>query len=197
MDLLVLGDPADPRTDVGPVIDQAAYDKLMAYRAAPKGTVLKTLDAPAQRPVRAADPDPARRDRGPDRRMVRPDPACRDLARGQAVGDDRAGQRQGLWPDDGPAQPHRARRRRGRGGSRGRQPLHQPLDDRRDRRQSSRSAAKGCRAPGRRRAGRITSTASSPNARCRSTRPQRGRQRHPVVASTRAGSHGPPPSLRS
>jgi RHH-type proline utilization regulon transcriptional repressor/proline dehydrogenase/delta 1-pyrroline-5-carboxylate dehydrogenase len=48
MDLLVLGDPADPRTDVGPVIDQAAYDKLMAYRAAPKGTVLKTLDAPAK-----------------------------------------------------------------------------------------------------------------------------------------------------
>jgi RHH-type proline utilization regulon transcriptional repressor/proline dehydrogenase/delta 1-pyrroline-5-carboxylate dehydrogenase len=47
MDLLVLGDPANPQTDVGPVIDQAAYDKLMAYRAAPKGTVLKTLDAPA------------------------------------------------------------------------------------------------------------------------------------------------------
>ena len=46
MDLLVLGDPADPRTDVGPVIDQAAYDKLMAYRAAPRGQVLKTLDAP-------------------------------------------------------------------------------------------------------------------------------------------------------
>ncbi|MBS0480339.1 MAG: bifunctional proline dehydrogenase/L-glutamate gamma-semialdehyde dehydrogenase PutA, partial [Proteobacteria bacterium] len=47
MDLLVLGDPADPKTDVGPVIDQAAYDKLMAYRAAPKGKVLKTLDVPA------------------------------------------------------------------------------------------------------------------------------------------------------
>ncbi|MEO5939007.1 MAG: bifunctional proline dehydrogenase/L-glutamate gamma-semialdehyde dehydrogenase PutA [Sphingomonas sp.] len=47
MDLLILGDPANPRTDVGPVIDQAAYDKLMAYRAAPKGKVLKTLDAPA------------------------------------------------------------------------------------------------------------------------------------------------------
>jgi len=47
MDLLILGDPADPKTDVGPVIDQAAYDKLMAYRAAPKGKVLKTLDAPA------------------------------------------------------------------------------------------------------------------------------------------------------
>ncbi|WP_414714283.1 L-glutamate gamma-semialdehyde dehydrogenase [Sphingomonas sp.] len=46
MDLLVLGDPADPRTDVGPVIDQGAYDRLMGYRAAPKGKVLKTLDSP-------------------------------------------------------------------------------------------------------------------------------------------------------
>jgi RHH-type proline utilization regulon transcriptional repressor/proline dehydrogenase/delta 1-pyrroline-5-carboxylate dehydrogenase len=32
MDALVLGDPADPATDVGPVIDAAAYAKLMAYR---------------------------------------------------------------------------------------------------------------------------------------------------------------------
>ncbi|MEO5493785.1 MAG: bifunctional proline dehydrogenase/L-glutamate gamma-semialdehyde dehydrogenase PutA [Sphingomonas sp.] len=47
MDLLILGDPANPKTDVGPVIDQAAYDKLMAYRAAPKGKLIKTLDAPA------------------------------------------------------------------------------------------------------------------------------------------------------
>nr|WP_169804937.1 L-glutamate gamma-semialdehyde dehydrogenase [Sphingomonas asaccharolytica] len=48
MDLLVLGDPADPRTDVGPVIDQAAYDKLMAYRESAKARVVKTIDAPAQ-----------------------------------------------------------------------------------------------------------------------------------------------------
>ncbi|WP_081988847.1 bifunctional proline dehydrogenase/L-glutamate gamma-semialdehyde dehydrogenase PutA [Sphingomonas sp. Ant H11] len=46
MDTLRLGDPGDPATDVGPVIDQAAYDKLMAYRAG--ATVLKTLDAPAE-----------------------------------------------------------------------------------------------------------------------------------------------------
>lgn len=32
MDTLVLGDPADPRTDVGPVIDEAAYDRLETYR---------------------------------------------------------------------------------------------------------------------------------------------------------------------
>ena len=45
MDTLRLGDPADPATDVGPVIDQAAYDKLMAYRAGAR--IEKTLDAPA------------------------------------------------------------------------------------------------------------------------------------------------------
>jgi RHH-type proline utilization regulon transcriptional repressor/proline dehydrogenase/delta 1-pyrroline-5-carboxylate dehydrogenase len=47
MDLLVLGDPADPRTDVGPVIDQPAYDKLMAYRAQVASGVIKTVEAPA------------------------------------------------------------------------------------------------------------------------------------------------------
>ncbi len=48
MDLLVLGDPADPRTDVGPVIDQAAYDKLMGYRKQMAGRTIKTVDAPAK-----------------------------------------------------------------------------------------------------------------------------------------------------
>jgi len=47
MDLLVLGDPADPRTDIGPVIDQAAYDKLMAYRESMKARIVKTVGAPA------------------------------------------------------------------------------------------------------------------------------------------------------
>ncbi|WP_066650844.1 MULTISPECIES: bifunctional proline dehydrogenase/L-glutamate gamma-semialdehyde dehydrogenase PutA [Sphingomonas] len=46
MDLLSLGDPADPRTDVGPVIDRAAYNKLMAYRADQEARIVKTLDAP-------------------------------------------------------------------------------------------------------------------------------------------------------
>ncbi|GAA0330212.1 bifunctional proline dehydrogenase/L-glutamate gamma-semialdehyde dehydrogenase PutA [Sphingomonas oligophenolica] len=47
MDLLRLGDPADPATDVGPVIDQAAYDRLMAYRDSKAGQTLKTLAVPA------------------------------------------------------------------------------------------------------------------------------------------------------
>jgi RHH-type transcriptional regulator, proline utilization regulon repressor / proline dehydrogenase / delta 1-pyrroline-5-carboxylate dehydrogenase len=47
MDLLTLGDPADPATDVGPVIDRAAYDKLMAYRDTARARWIKTIGAPA------------------------------------------------------------------------------------------------------------------------------------------------------
>jgi RHH-type transcriptional regulator, proline utilization regulon repressor / proline dehydrogenase / delta 1-pyrroline-5-carboxylate dehydrogenase len=47
MELLVIGDPGDPRTDVGPVIDQAAYDHLMGYRESIQGRWLKTLPVPA------------------------------------------------------------------------------------------------------------------------------------------------------
>ena len=46
MDLLRIGDPADPRTDVGPVIDQAAYDRLMAYRSEQSARMIKTLGVP-------------------------------------------------------------------------------------------------------------------------------------------------------
>ncbi|EZP55346.1 L-glutamate gamma-semialdehyde dehydrogenase [Sphingomonas sp. RIT328] len=48
MDTLRLGDPADPATDVGPVIDRASYDKLMAYRASVADRTVKTLPAPAE-----------------------------------------------------------------------------------------------------------------------------------------------------
>ncbi len=47
MDLLRLGDPADPATDVGPVIDRAAYDRLMAYRESQRDRIVKTVAAPA------------------------------------------------------------------------------------------------------------------------------------------------------
>jgi RHH-type proline utilization regulon transcriptional repressor/proline dehydrogenase/delta 1-pyrroline-5-carboxylate dehydrogenase len=46
MDTLVVGDPADPRTDVGPVIDRGAYDRLMEYRAAKQNRWLHTLAVP-------------------------------------------------------------------------------------------------------------------------------------------------------
>ncbi|HEX8193364.1 MAG TPA: bifunctional proline dehydrogenase/L-glutamate gamma-semialdehyde dehydrogenase PutA, partial [Allosphingosinicella sp.] len=46
MDTLVVGDPADPATDVGPVIDEGAYERLMAHRAATQNRWLKTLPVP-------------------------------------------------------------------------------------------------------------------------------------------------------
>jgi RHH-type proline utilization regulon transcriptional repressor/proline dehydrogenase/delta 1-pyrroline-5-carboxylate dehydrogenase len=48
MDTLVVGDPADPRTDVGPVIDRGAYDRLMDYRAAKQNRWLHTVAAPGK-----------------------------------------------------------------------------------------------------------------------------------------------------
>jgi RHH-type proline utilization regulon transcriptional repressor/proline dehydrogenase/delta 1-pyrroline-5-carboxylate dehydrogenase len=47
MDTLIVGDPADPRTDVGPVIDKPSYDKLMGRREAMKDRIVKTVAAPA------------------------------------------------------------------------------------------------------------------------------------------------------
>ncbi|WP_404368042.1 bifunctional proline dehydrogenase/L-glutamate gamma-semialdehyde dehydrogenase PutA [Sphingomonas sp. MMS24-J45] len=46
MDTLRVGDPADPATDVGPVIDRAAYDRLMGYREGAR--IEKTLDVPSE-----------------------------------------------------------------------------------------------------------------------------------------------------
>jgi RHH-type proline utilization regulon transcriptional repressor/proline dehydrogenase/delta 1-pyrroline-5-carboxylate dehydrogenase len=48
MDTLIVGDPADPKTDVGPVIDQGAYDRLMAHRHAKQNGWLKTIPVPEQ-----------------------------------------------------------------------------------------------------------------------------------------------------
>jgi RHH-type proline utilization regulon transcriptional repressor/proline dehydrogenase/delta 1-pyrroline-5-carboxylate dehydrogenase len=48
MDTLIVGDPADPRTDVGPVIDKPSYDKLMGRREAMKDRIVKTVAAPAE-----------------------------------------------------------------------------------------------------------------------------------------------------
>ena len=46
MDTLVVGGPGDPATDVGPVIDRAAYDRLMAHREASRGDWIKTVPVP-------------------------------------------------------------------------------------------------------------------------------------------------------
>ncbi|MGE3396487.1 MAG: L-glutamate gamma-semialdehyde dehydrogenase [Sphingomonas sp.] len=47
MDALIVGDPADPRTDVGPVIDRPSYDKLMGRREAMHDRIVKTIPAPS------------------------------------------------------------------------------------------------------------------------------------------------------
>ena len=47
MDCLVVGDPADPATDVGPVIDQAAWTKLEDYRQSMASRHVHSLPAPA------------------------------------------------------------------------------------------------------------------------------------------------------
>ncbi|MFS0738476.1 bifunctional proline dehydrogenase/L-glutamate gamma-semialdehyde dehydrogenase PutA [Sphingomonas sp. 1P06PA] len=47
MDTLVVGDPADPQTDVGPVIDDAAFERLMGYRDSVRDRWVKTIAAPA------------------------------------------------------------------------------------------------------------------------------------------------------
>uniref|UniRef100_UPI0015760ABB aldehyde dehydrogenase family protein n=1 Tax=Sphingomonas bacterium TaxID=1895847 RepID=UPI0015760ABB len=47
MDTLVVGAPGDPATDVGPVIDRAAYDRLMRYREQARSRWVKTIAAPA------------------------------------------------------------------------------------------------------------------------------------------------------
>jgi RHH-type proline utilization regulon transcriptional repressor/proline dehydrogenase/delta 1-pyrroline-5-carboxylate dehydrogenase len=46
MDALVVGDPADPATDVGPVIDAAAYTRLMDYRESRTADWIHTIVVP-------------------------------------------------------------------------------------------------------------------------------------------------------
>lgn len=47
MDALVVGDPGDIRTDVGPVIDEAAYRRLETHRHAKRDHWVHALEAPA------------------------------------------------------------------------------------------------------------------------------------------------------
>jgi RHH-type proline utilization regulon transcriptional repressor/proline dehydrogenase/delta 1-pyrroline-5-carboxylate dehydrogenase len=48
MDSLIVGDPADPATDVGPVIDRGAYERLMSHREEMRARWIKTIGVPAQ-----------------------------------------------------------------------------------------------------------------------------------------------------
>ena len=46
MDTLIVGDPADSATDIGPVIDRTAYDSLMSYRAGVKDRIFHEVPVP-------------------------------------------------------------------------------------------------------------------------------------------------------
>jgi RHH-type proline utilization regulon transcriptional repressor/proline dehydrogenase/delta 1-pyrroline-5-carboxylate dehydrogenase len=46
MATLRLGDPSDPANDIGPVIDQASYDRLMGRREAMKDRIIASCDVP-------------------------------------------------------------------------------------------------------------------------------------------------------
>ena len=46
MDTLIVGDPADPATDIGPVIDEAAYKRLMEHREAMRDHWIHTIAVP-------------------------------------------------------------------------------------------------------------------------------------------------------
>ncbi len=48
MATLQVGQPENPASDVGPVIDQASYDKLMSYRETMADRILATCDVPEQ-----------------------------------------------------------------------------------------------------------------------------------------------------
>jgi RHH-type transcriptional regulator, proline utilization regulon repressor / proline dehydrogenase / delta 1-pyrroline-5-carboxylate dehydrogenase len=50
MDTLVVGDPADPATDVGPVIDEGAYERLMAHREETRAQWVHTVPSPSPLP---------------------------------------------------------------------------------------------------------------------------------------------------
>jgi RHH-type transcriptional regulator, proline utilization regulon repressor / proline dehydrogenase / delta 1-pyrroline-5-carboxylate dehydrogenase len=84
MDTLIVGDPADPATDVGPVIDQASYDKLMGYRESVRDRWVHTIT-----PLPLAGGEAAQRRGGtvPDVGRAHPGFASQSLPLPQAGGE--------------------------------------------------------------------------------------------------------------
>ena len=60
MDTLIVGDPADPATDVGPVIDAtAAHQRLMEYHESQRANWVHSLEASTSHTSGSLHPDPS------------------------------------------------------------------------------------------------------------------------------------------
>jgi len=57
MDSLIVGDPADPKTDVGPVIDKPSFEKLRGRREAMKERWIHTVGVPAEAGTQSGSED--------------------------------------------------------------------------------------------------------------------------------------------
>ena len=115
MDELVIGDPADPATDVGPVIDAAAQHTLEAHRERWRGHVVHACSLPPAGSRGTFVPPTLirlERHRRPRPGGVRSDPARHHLEIGGDGGDAAPGDGVRLRSDPGRAQPHRRRGRR-------------------------------------------------------------------------------------
>ena len=180
---LRLGDPADPATDVGPVIDREAKEALEAHLATMRReqTILFAGERAEGGQLRRAAYRRAEERRGADQGGLRPDPACRALAGGTARRRARLDRPHRLRADLRHPHPRRRARRAHGAGAPRRQRLRQPQHDRRDRRLAAvrRHGAFRHRAEGRR--ARITLRASRMS---RSSPPTR-RRRAAMPASSR------------
>ena len=136
MDELVVGDPAQLDTDVGPVIDAEALARLEAHAEAMARQAKLIRRAPPAR-------DGAH---GTYFSPVAFENDSLDILRGEVFGpillraalpsrptrrSDRRGQRHRLWPHPGYSQPYRGDSARPRGSTAGRQRVHQSQHDRR------------------------------------------------------------------
>ena len=163
MDTLKVGDPTLAETDVGPVIDPEAHERLMAYRERMRDRWVKTVDAPAHDTfvpptlIRLRDMDELRSERFGPLLHVATWKAGTLRQTVERVRTPRATASPWASTPASRASPRRSRRRRGSAISMSTAPPSARSSA------SSPSAARACRARGRRRAAPTTSPASAPS----------------------------------